>query len=262
MPKLRFHSRFLLRGTGLLTGLLVLWWFVLMNPLLFLLRESVGICEGLVFGSNATRLVTETSNGDWTFEVPIEVIVPGSFAKPAPTRIHSIDFDLARSDAGAFTFGLPVYWAIILAVPGIRRGLRPLFLGSLIMALVEIILLLMFAEIFAHKMALQLSQSQSAMSSWLLHFAEYLVVGVIPYATPFLVALGLRRELRAQIFRQGEPTNSPKPSPRDRLSGSQRNPLPDSAGVRVAHGARKKSTGQESLAYRPGPNPTRDRTLP
>jgi hypothetical protein len=205
MPKLSFHSRFLLRGTGLLTGLLVLWWFVLVNPLLFLLRESVEICAGLVFGSSAMRLITETSNGDWTLEVPIEVTIPGSFEHPAPAHIHSIDFDLARSDAGAFTFGLPVYWAIILAVPGIRRGMRPLILGSLIMALVEIMLLLIFVEIFAHKMALQLSESQAAMSNWLLHFAEYLVVGVIPYAIPFLVAIRLHCQLSAQIFRQGEP---------------------------------------------------------
>ena len=39
-------------------------------------------------------------------------------------QIHSVDFDIRRSDAISFTFGLPVFWAIILAAPGVRRCLR------------------------------------------------------------------------------------------------------------------------------------------
>jgi hypothetical protein len=168
--------------------------------LLYLLKGSAEACSGLVFGGHSNRFVTEAPGGDWTFEVPLEFAVPDLSHGARLVHMNSIDFDLARSDVGAFTFGLPVYWAIVLAVPGIRRGLRPLILGTLAMAFVEIVLLLIFVEIFAHQTAAQLSQSQDGVSSWLLHFGKYLVVNVIPYAIPFLIAIWLHRELRAQIF--------------------------------------------------------------
>ncbi len=37
MPALSPPARFLLRGSTLLTFLLVVWWFLLLDPLLFLL---------------------------------------------------------------------------------------------------------------------------------------------------------------------------------------------------------------------------------
>jgi hypothetical protein len=207
--RLNPQTRFLLLGTALLTGLLILWWLVLMNPLLFLLRGAVEVCGGIVFSGHSSLTVTETPSGDWTFEVPIEATLPRSPGNPTPRQIHSIDFDLARPDAGAFTFGLPVYWAIILATPGIRRNLRPLLVGTLAMAVVEIILVLITAEIFAHKTLAQLLPSQDLLGSWFLHFSEYLAVNALPYLLPFVVAIWLDRELREQIFHWASPAQFP-----------------------------------------------------
>jgi hypothetical protein len=134
--------------------------------------------------------------------------------------MRSIDFDLARSDAGSFTFGLPVFWAIILAAPGVRRNLRPLIQGTLAMACGEILFLLMFAEVFARKTAAQLTQSQNAAANGLLHFGDYMVMGVIPYVLPFVIAIWQHRELREQIFHWGGVADQPA----DAIAASAGNP--------------------------------------
>jgi hypothetical protein len=202
MPFASPQTRFLLRGSALLIALLALWWFLLLNPLLFLLRGAVDVCGAAVLGSDSREFVRETPQGDWSVRVPLEIAAPASApGRSGPTAIHSIDFDIARADVIAFTFSLPVYWAIVLAAPGIRRVLRPLVFGSLLIAVLEIVLFLAFAEIFAHKIAAGLSAPEGTAASWHLRLGEYLVVGVIPYVAPLLVAFALHRDLRSQVLR-------------------------------------------------------------
>ena len=198
MPALSPQTRFLLRGSAALVLMLALWWLLLLNPLLFLLRAGVAACGPLILGAASREFVRETPQGDWTVSVPLKAMAPGQSGMVA---IHSIDFDIARSDVAAFTFSLPVYWAIMLALPGIRRSLRPLIYGTLLTAILEIALFLAFAEIFAHKIAGGLSAPGEA--NWGLRLGEYLVVNVIPYLAPFLLALALRRDLRSQMLPWG-----------------------------------------------------------
>ncbi len=217
--RLKPHTRFLLRGSSLLAAMLVLWWFVLLNPLLYLLGESASACAAMVLGRTSNRFITETSSGDWTVEAPLEAVAPGTPEHPAPIQVRSIDFDMARSDAGAFTFGLPVYWAILLAAPGMRRSLRPLLLGTLAMSVVEIVLLLIFAELLAHKTAAQWSTTPNAVANWFYRFGDYLLMSVIPYIAPFVVAIWLHDDLRQRIVQLGsgrplpggEKASSPSP---------------------------------------------------
>src|SRR5438034_802075 len=77
------------------------------------------------------------------------------------------------------------------------------FLVNVLMAILEIVLVMWFMEITAHKVAAQLCSEQRQAASWLLRFSEYLAVNVIPYAAPFLIAIALHRELRWQMFRWG-----------------------------------------------------------
>jgi|GEM_PF-1084803 hypothetical protein len=242
-------ARFLVRGSALLILLLVFWWFLLLNPLLFLLRDSAEIFGSLILGDDSRQFVTETPSGDWSFRVPLEVAMPpieraamplaleqvplpGVVAprlpqQSGPLQIHSIDFDIARSDVNAFTFSLPVFWAIVLAAPGIRRSLRPLIFGTILVAILEIVLLLIFVEISARNAAAQLAP-QSGWTKWFLHFGEYLVVNVIPYAAPFPIALSVHRELRSQFFRWGEGTPIPGGRRPGLQSGAARNGRPRS----------------------------------
>ena len=190
MPKLKPQTRFLLRGSVLLVCLLSIWWFLLLSPMLYLLKGAAG----------AFLLIQENPSGDWTLRVPLEMTLPATPQQPVAQQVHSIDFDMPRSDVIAFTFSLPVYWAIILAAPGVRRSLRPLLVGTAVMAAVEVAMLLVFAEISARNTAAQLAGGADAVGKWARQFGEYLLASVLPYATPFVVALSLHRGLRAEIF--------------------------------------------------------------
>src|ERR1035437_5181427 len=152
MPTLKPQTRFLLRGSALLVGLLSLWWFLLLTPMLYALKGAAG----------AFLLIQENPSGDWTLRVPLEKILPATPQQPVAQQVHSIDFDMPRGDVIAFTFSLPVYWAIILAAPGVRRNLRPLLVGTVLMAAVELAMLLVFAQISAHNSAAQLGGSEDA----------------------------------------------------------------------------------------------------
>ena len=190
MSKLKPQTRFLLRGSILLVGLLSLWWFLLLSPMLYMLKGAAG----------AFLLILENPSGDWTLRVPLEMTLPATPQQPVAQQVHSIDFDMPRSDVIAFTFSLPVFWAIILAAPGVRRNLRPLLVGTAVMAAVEVAMLLVFAEISARNTAAQLSGGEDGVGKWARQFGEYLLASVLPYATPFVVALSLHRGLRAEIF--------------------------------------------------------------
>jgi hypothetical protein len=192
--------RFLLRGSALVAALLTLWWVVPLNPLLFLLRHTAPVIGGVLWSGPSTLTITEIANGDWTFQVPLEATLPRTAANPAAQQIHSIDFDLARSDAGAFTFGVPAFWAVMLAAPRLRRNLRPLLLGTLAMALFETALVLITAQTLAHASLAHLLRSENPIEGWIFKFTEYLAVNSVPYLLPFAVALWLHRDLRGQIF--------------------------------------------------------------
>lgn len=200
-------TRFLLRGSVLLASLLTLWWLVLINPLQFLLRIATEAGGALVFDGHSSLTITDAANGDWTFEVPIEPIVPPTPPGQTPRQIYSIDFDLARPDAIGFTFGLPVFWALMLAGPHLRRNLRPLFAGTFAMGVLEVALLLTTVKILAYKSLAQILQSHDPVQVWFLRFGEYLAVNAIPYLLPFVVAITLHRELREQMFQWAPPTS-------------------------------------------------------
>ena len=212
MPKLKPQTLFLLRGSALLIGLLSLWWFFLLGPMVYVLKDFAG----------AFLQIQETPAGDWTLRVPLEMTLPASPERPVAQQVHSIDFDMPRTDVIAFTFSLPVFWAIVLAAPGWRRNLRPLALGTAIMGAIEVLLLLVYANVSAHKAAAQLATAPPvAFDQWLLRVADYLTVTVLPYALPFMVAFAVHSGLRWLVFRWGvdpdaEPVAVPPPARKKR----------------------------------------------
>ena len=72
MLKLKPQTRFLLRGSVLLVGLLSLWWFLLLSPMLYLLKGAAG----------AFLLIQENPSGDWTLRVPLEKALPATPQQP------------------------------------------------------------------------------------------------------------------------------------------------------------------------------------
>ncbi len=190
MRALEPQTRFLLRGSALLIGLLTLWWFALLGPMLYVLKGAAGAFVSIEY----------TAAGDWSLHVPLHAILPATREHPVAQEIRSIDFDLSRSDAIAFTFSLPVYWAIILAAPDVKRSLRPLLLGTVLVSAIEVALLLVFAEFTARDAVSQFSGRADVEGGWLRHVGEYLIVDVLPYIGPFVVAISLHGKLRTQVL--------------------------------------------------------------
>src|ERR1035437_1488704 len=143
MPSDRLQTRLLPRASARLISVPLLWWFFLVNPLLFLWRGAAEASGSVFYGGCVGELVSEAPSGDWSFRVPMEIGVPPSPRQPAGPpggKVHSIEFDMPRPDVTAFTFSLPVYGAIILAAPGIRCAMRPPILGTVLLAILKIIL--------------------------------------------------------------------------------------------------------------------------
>jgi hypothetical protein len=202
MPQVKPPTRFLMRGSVLLILTLALWWWVLLGPLLFLMQGAGGFALS-VFHGGSGEVVTVTPEGDWNLVVPLEATVQNAPDHPGLSQIHSVEFTVPRSQMAGFTFSLPVFWAIVLAAPGMRTKLRTLGWGTLTMAGVEILLLLVFVSVTAHQTAGQLAQQQGDFEKWLLRVGNYMVSGVVPYLAPFLMAIWLHPELRAEIMNWG-----------------------------------------------------------
>jgi hypothetical protein len=182
--------RFLLRGSALLAGGLALWWFFLAGPMLYLLSGAVG----------SFVLMQKNPTGDYTLRVPFEASLPATPENPTPQKIRSIDFDMPRSDAITFTFSLPVFWAIMLAAPGVRRNHMPLLLGTAVMAFIELAMLLTFAHITAWNAVAQMAGEVDAGEKWVRAVGDYLITNVFPYVAPVIVAMLVHSELRKEIF--------------------------------------------------------------
>ena len=187
-------TSFLLRGSLLLVVFLTLWWLALRSPMLFLLRVSAEVPLRLLAGSAASLTVDPA--GDWAFSLPV-----------ADAKFHSIDFTVPRSDLMVFTFGLPVYWAIALAAS--PRGFGTLIKGSVLLAAIEIVSLLGFVKCEAWSVMAQLRSSSGGLAQWSLELGNYLTANVVPDTAPFLIAVSLHSQLRAQIFPSGSPPAAP-----------------------------------------------------
>lgn len=174
--------KFLLRASVLLVAMLVMWWLVLVNPLLFVLRASAALPFAFLTGSSAS---IAAGAAQWDFRIPI--------------GLQAISFSIPRSDVVVFTFSLPVYWAIALAS---RTRVRSLLIGTLIMEAIEVLSLIAFAALIGHSVAAQRALSYSSFARWFTEFANYLLVDVIPFLAPVLLAVVLDRDLRSRMFSQ------------------------------------------------------------
>lgn len=200
MPTVNPQTRFLARASLLVILLLVFWWFILINPLTSLLKGSVQIFGSMFWGGAASELIKETPSADWSVDFPLDFSLPQPPPQSGIRQVHSVGFDIPRSSVISFTFGLPVFWALILAAPGLRDHWQAALWGTLSIIAIETLLVLIFADISAHRVADQLSHSETDLSKWFLHLGEYLVVNVIPFIAPLLVALTLHKELQQQIL--------------------------------------------------------------
>ncbi len=194
MPRAKPPKQFLLRASVAMVGLAILWWFLLLTPILAVFRGAAEFFGRFALGTAPCDLITETTSGDWHFCVPVDIVVPND-ARQGMSRLNSIEFDMARSDLYIFTFGLPVFWALTIGAAEKRGWLRRLVLGTMLTALLEVVLLLLFLRTFAHGV----NPTHDPVISWWLHFGQYLEVNVIPDVLPFAVALFVHRRLWTDV---------------------------------------------------------------
>lgn len=181
MPSASPQAKFLLRGSALLIALLILWWFVLLDPLLVLLRWSAELAAG------SGQRIGVSASGDWTFHLA--------------GAGRNIEFDIPRAGVLSFTFSLPAFWALMLAAGDLRRSWRSLAIGTVLMVAVETLMLLGLARLALRDIAARLTPGENdALYNWLSHIGEYVIITVLPYAAPFLIALALHRGLRSQVL--------------------------------------------------------------
>ncbi len=197
VPRFKPTTRFLMSGSVLLIGILALWWVALRGPMLDLLHDAAGVF----------LQIKENPSGGWAVRVPFEKLLPPTAQRPMPRQIHFVNFDMPPSDASRFTFSLPVYWAIILAAPALKRNLRSLLIGTAIMAALEVALLLAFVDLTAYD-AISRIQGDPGFQ-WGRRLGLYIVPNVLPYVLPFGLALSLHRELREQILQFAKETSVP-----------------------------------------------------
>lgn len=186
------QARFLLRASAALLALSAVWWLVLVNPLLAGFRHAADFAGTILFGRAPCDLISETASGDWNICVAVSDVVGNS-------RIHSIEFELARSGPTVFTFALPVFWALVLARPG-GGWLRRLAAGTALTALVELVIFLVFLRTYVFALQAQSNATQNALTKWFFDFSFYVELNAAPVAAPFVVALGLHPALRNQIL--------------------------------------------------------------
>jgi hypothetical protein len=184
---------FLVRASILLVSILVIWWLVLEDPLLFLLRISTRVLVSL---SGIRCTIADGLAGGWEFHF--------SFNDPAPEVINAITFTVPRSALLMFTFDMPAYWAIVLAmrVRGQKTARLPrsLVAGSAVVAIVEGLLFATFLGTQVWRLQEHWHPAAGAVSLWAHSLIEYLALYVLPYTAPIVIAVSTHPPLRARIF--------------------------------------------------------------
>jgi len=207
--------------------MLALWWYVLLSPLLGGLQILTGLTLRLWPGAGSIARVTVDSSGDWIVRVPASVSRQGNLrqmfpsAGPGgePVQVRSIQIGLPRRMPVFFTLSFPLFWATALAAPWVKRSWRVLLCGTGLTAVLAMASFLFFA---AYTIATYLHINPSGLAGGLLDAGEYLNTNVAPYVAPFLIAIWLHAELRAQIFFREPVEAAPTPQQTERRRGRYR----------------------------------------
>jgi hypothetical protein len=202
----RPQFRFLLRACGLLAGMLLLWWILLLDPLLGWVRCAGDFVLGWAPGAAEGPHVTIEPDGNWMLRLPVpeaaaaredlQRLAGAGSPGAQPRKVRSFKLEISRSRVALFTVALPLFWALMLAAPG-KKPLRMLVYGSAAIAAgMPFTLTLDGMETIRAYFHIH----STPFAGFLWSAAGYLNTEMLPYATPLFLALWLNRELRTQVF--------------------------------------------------------------
>jgi len=208
--------------------MLALWWYVLVSPLLGGLRLLTELSLRLWPGGGSIAHVAIDPAGDWIVRVPAPVSVARQdnlrqMFNPAgrgdrPVQVRSIQIGLPGKMPLFFTLSFPLFWAIVLAAPWAKSSWRILLYGTGLNAILAVMSLLLFT---AYTIATNLHVGPTGFAGVVLDGAEYVNTNVVTYVAPFLIAIWLHAELRAQIFFR-EAAEAVTPAPAQQQSDKRR----------------------------------------
>jgi len=201
----RSQTRFLLRGLVLLPAMLALWWLLLLNPLLDILRVSAQLALRALPRAGALTQITAEAGGDWAIRMPLpsplETAAQRMFAvqRTQPVKPRFLTLRLPRQAFIRFTMAMPLFWAIVLAAPLSRRTARAVAGGK---ALLAGLALLEGALFLAYTIHQQIPLVASRAGVFLLSFSHYLNTDALPYLAAIVLAFWLHADLRSLVFSQ------------------------------------------------------------
>jgi len=204
----RSQAGFLLRGLVLLPAMLALWWLLLLNPLLDMLRVSAQLALRALPRAGALTRITEEAGGDWAIRMPLpsplETTAQRMFGanQTQPVKTRFLTLRLPRQAFIRFTMAMPLFWAIVLAAPLSRRTVRAVLAGS---ALLAVLALLTGALFVAYTIHQQIPLVLSRAGVFLLKFSHYLNTDALPYLAAIVLAFWLHADLRSQVFLRRPP---------------------------------------------------------
>jgi hypothetical protein len=202
----RPQFRFLLRAGGLLVGTFLLWWFILLDPLLGWVRISGNVVLGWLPGATNGTHITVLSDESWMVQVPVpaaaatradlQMLAGGGSPGAQPRKVRSFKFQTSRAKVALFTVALPLFWALMLAVPCKRLPLMVAYGSAAIAAMMPFTVTLYAMTTIRVYFHIE----STAWAGFLWSSAGYVNGEVLPYATSLFLGLWLNRELRAQVF--------------------------------------------------------------
>jgi len=197
---------FLLRAGVLVLTALVAWWIFLLDPLLDWMRVSGDFTLAVLPGAAAGQHVTIKPDGNWLLQLPVPSAAANradlqrlaSGGSAAPRKVRSFKMEVSRIQVALYTLPLPVFLALMFTAGlPLREMARSIALGCGIVALVMPLALTVWG-VTTIREYFQIDSAPAI--QFLRNGAAYLNNEVLPYLLPLLLAIGLNRELRAQIF--------------------------------------------------------------
>lgn len=244
----RSQAGFLVRGLVLLPAMLALWWLLLLNPLLGMLRVSAQLALRALPRAGALTQIAEEPGGGWAIRMPLpnpletaaQRIFGSSQARPVRTRFLTLR--LPRQSFIRFTMAMPLFWAIVLAAPLSRRTARAMAAGT---ALLCVLALLTSALFVVHTIHQQIPLVSSRAGAFLLDFSHYLNADALPYLAAIVLAFWLHADLRSQVFswRPAMPDRLDERPSRGRGEGAERRARKGRKRGKASRGATKGNAG-------------------
>lgn len=204
MPVDNFSRFFWARTVALLLLALGLWWLVLYQPSLVLLRVTAQIPFALLTARQEANPVEVDATGEWKFSIPVGAYVRDSAQGKGPVSVGAIEFSAAAANVAPFATGWFVYLGLALNARLTRANLRRTLIGLAIQTVISGLALFGYAEINARGIVTNMHSSPDALSLWLEKVAYHIDYLVIPYASPFLILLATHPQWRT-FLTKGEP---------------------------------------------------------